>query len=52
MKLLGILKEKFDKAETIEEKKKVLAEAGIELTDDELYLVAGGKVVIPVHPSS
>lgn len=36
------LKEKFDKAETIEDKKKVLAEVGVELTDDELDNVAGG----------
>ena len=43
MKLLGILKEKFEKAETIEEKKKVLAEVGVELTDDELEGVTGGS---------
>ena len=42
MKLLGILKEKFEKAETIEEKKKVLAEVGVELTDDEFEGVTGG----------
>ena len=42
MKLLGILKEKFEKAETIEEKKKVLAEVGIELTDDEMESAVGG----------
>ncbi len=48
MKLLGILKEKFEKAETIEDKKKVLAEVGVELTDDELEDVTGGRErVIP-----
>lgn len=43
MKLTGGLKEKFDGAETPEEKKKVLAEAGIELNDVELEGVAGGS---------
>ena len=43
MKLLGILKEKFDKAKTTEDKKKVLVEAGIVLTDEELDGVIGGK---------
>ena len=42
MKLLGILKEKFEKAETIEDKKKILAEVGVELTDEELEGVVGG----------
>ena len=43
MKLLGFLKDKVDKAETKEEKKNIIAEAGMELTDDELEGVAGGK---------
>lgn len=42
MKLTGILKDKVDKAETMEAKKDIIAEAGIELTDDELEGVAGG----------
>ena len=42
MKLTGILKDKVDKAETMEAKKDIIAEAGMELTDDELEGVAGG----------
>ncbi len=42
MKLTGILKDKVDKAETMEAKKDIIAEAGMELTDDELDNVAGG----------
>lgn len=42
MKLTGELKDKVDKADTIEEKKDIIAQAGIELTDDELEKVAGG----------
>ena len=42
MKLTGILKDKVDKAETMEAKKDIIAQAGMELTDDELEGVAGG----------
>ncbi len=42
MKLLGELKDKVEKAENQEEAKKVIEEAGMELTDDELNQVAGG----------
>ena len=42
MKLTGILKDKVDNAETMDEKKDIIAEAGMELTDDELEKVAGG----------
>ena len=42
MKLTGVLKDKVDKAETMEAKKNIIAEAGMELTDDELEGVAGG----------
>ncbi len=42
MKLTGILKDKVDKAETMEAKKDIIAEAGMELSDDELNMVAGG----------
>ena len=51
MKLLGFLKDKVDKAETIEEKKDIIAEAGMELTDDELEGVAGGRRNKPLIPS-
>ena len=42
MILTGELKDKVSNAETLEEKKKIIAEAGMELTDDELENVAGG----------
>ena len=47
MKLTGILKDKVDKAETMEAKKDIIAEAGMELTDDELEGVAGGIIYDP-----
>jgi len=43
MKLTGLLKDKVDAVETKEEKKTIIAEAGMELTDDELDNVAGGS---------
>ena len=49
MKLIGKLKEKVDKAETREEKKKIIEEAGVALTDEELDKVAGGNES-PFHP--
>jgi len=42
MKLTGKLKDKVEAVETREEKKAIIAEAGIELTDEELEGVAGG----------
>ncbi len=42
MKLIGELKEKVEKTETREEAKKIIEEAGMELTQDELDQVAGG----------
>ena len=42
MKLTGELKDKVDKAETMEAKKAIIAEAGMELTEDEVESVAGG----------
>ena len=42
MMLTDELIEKFDKAETIEEKKAILSQAEIELTDDEIEMVCGG----------
>lgn len=46
MKLTGELKEKVEKAETKEEAKKIIKEAGINLTDEELDQVAGGYPVM------
>ena len=45
MKITPELKEKLEAAKTAEEKKKLVAEAGIELTDEELEKIAGGIVV-------
>ena len=36
------LREKFGKAETIEERKEILHQADMDLTDDELEMVSGG----------
>ncbi len=43
MKLTGELKAKVESAEGMEEKKAVIADAGMELTDKELAAVAGGS---------
>lgn len=42
MKLTGELKKNVDKAQTKEEAKELIAQAGMELTDEELDTVAGG----------
>jgi ABC-type transport system substrate-binding protein len=44
MQLTGELKEKVEKAENKEEAKKILEEAGLKLTDEEMNSVAGGGV--------
>jgi hypothetical protein len=43
MKLVGELKNKVEKAENQEEAKKIIEKAGMELTDEELDQVAGGR---------
>ena len=45
MKITPELKEKLETAKTAEEKKKLIAEAGMELTDEEIEKIAGGIVV-------
>ena len=45
MKISLELKEKLEAAKTAEEKKMLLAEAGVELIDEEIEKVAGGIVV-------
>lgn len=42
MKLTGKLKDEVSKFDSLEEKKNIIAQAGMELTDDELEKVAGG----------
>ena len=44
MKLVGDLKDKVEKAENQEEAKKIIEEAGMELTDEEMDQVAGGWI--------
>ena len=46
MKITPELKEKLEAAKTAEEKKKLIAEAGVELTDEEIEKVAGGGIVV------
>ena len=42
MKLIGDLKKQVEETKDLEEAKKVLEKAGIELTDEELDSMAGG----------
>ena len=42
MKLTGDLKNQVEKAESKEEKKKLIENAGMELSDEELDMVSGG----------
>ena len=49
MELTKELKEKIENAQTKEEAKKIIEEAGITLSDEELDQVAGGQVVSPVR---
>ena len=42
MRLIGDLKKKVENAETKEEARDTIKKAGMQLTDDELDLVAGG----------
>ena len=43
MKLVGLLKKKVEEAETKEEVREVIKNAGVLLDDDELEKVSGGK---------
>ena len=45
MKLVGKLKEKVEKAETKEKAKELIANAGMELTDEEMDKVSGGESI-------
>ena len=46
MKLVGELKEKVEKAESKEEARDTIREAGIELTEEEMEQVVGGKTQV------
>ena len=45
MKLTGKLKEQVEQAKTKEEAKDLIAQVGMELTDEEMDQVAGGMYV-------
>ncbi len=45
MKLVGELKNKVEKTETLEDAKDLIKNAGMELTDGELDQVAGGRTL-------
>ncbi|MBO6137091.1 MAG: bacteriocin [Lachnospiraceae bacterium] len=50
MKLIGELKDKVEKAENQEEAKKIIKDAGMELTDEEMDQVTGGIGEGPTPP--
>ncbi len=45
MKLVGNLKDQVEKANSMEEAKGIIEKAGMQLTEDELNMVAGGGSV-------
>ncbi len=49
MKLTGTLKENVEKAESTEQAKELIAQAGMELTDDEMQKVSGGTSNSPIR---
>lgn len=55
MKLVGELKNKVEKAETSEEAKELIKNAGMELTEEEMNQVSGGaewiKLSYPTYAS-
>ena len=46
MKLTGELKKQVEKTDNMDEKKRLIEEAGMELSDEELDQVAGGMLHI------
>ena len=50
MKLTGDLKNRVEKAESKDEKKSLVENAGMKLTDEEMDQVAGGTVVETLEP--
>lgn len=48
MKLIGDLKKKVDEANTKEEAKELIANAGMELTEEEMDAVSGGSSLVDV----
>ncbi len=52
MKLTGELKKHVEKADSREEKKRLIEEAGMELTDEEMDIVSGGGESIDLRLNS
>lgn len=50
MKRTGLFKDKDNSAETMDEKKDAIADDSMELTDDELEGVAGGRLDSDYNP--
>lgn len=44
MELIGNLKDKVEKAQSKEEAQSIIENAGMRLTEDEMDMVAGGKI--------
>ncbi len=51
MKLVGELKKNVEKTDTKEEAKRLIKEAGMEISDDELNEVSGGSWAFSPGPS-
>ena len=49
MKLTGELKEQVEETDSREEKKRLIEEAGMELTDEEMDIVSGGESIDPLR---
>ena len=45
MKLVGELKNKVERTENLEDAKKIIEEAGMQLSDEEMDQVAGGAIL-------
>ena len=52
MKLIGNLKKQVEETKNKEEAKEVIEKAGIELTDEELEVIAGSNQQVYVDPDS
>lgn len=49
MKLTGELKKHVEETDSREEKKRLIEEAGMELTDEEMDIVSGGESIDPLR---
>ena len=51
MKLVGNHKDQVEKANSKEEAKEIIEKAGMELTSEEVEMVASGMSIRPPHPT-